>query len=107
MYAIFDRETGQLSFAVRIAPGFRDRWQKGVTLDPLPADLSTLPDGALWDDRVVGVRSGDHGHYRVFSDTADVEGSGFRSTGMIYGGTFDDFPPRSLREAAWMGITGP
>jgi hypothetical protein len=107
MYAIFDRETGQLSFALRIAPGFRGRWQEGVTLDPLPADLSTLPDGSLCDDRVVSVRSVDHSHYRVFSDTADVEGSGFRSTGLIYGGTFDDLPPPPPREAASMGVTGP
>lgn len=104
MYAIFDRETGRLTFALRIAPGFRGRWQKGVTLAPLPADLYTLPDGPAWPDRLVGVCLEDESHYRVFSYNADVRASGFRSTGLIYGGTFDDFPPRSFRELAWRGI---
>lgn len=107
MYAIFERDTGRLAFARRIAAGYQGRWQKGVTLAPLPADIYTLPEGPLWPDRVVGVCLEDRTHYRVFSYTADVRGSGFRSTGLIYGGTFDCFPPHSFRGVAPPGIAGP
>lgn len=106
MYAIFDRATGRLAFARRIAPGYQGCWQEGVTLAPLPTDLYVLPDGPAWPDRVVGVCLEDHSHYRVFAYNADVRGSGFRSTGLIYGGTFDDFPPQSFRKLAPAGITG-
>ncbi len=95
MYAIFEREAGCLTFARRIVPGYQGRWQKDVTLDALPADLYTLPDGPAWPDRVVGVCLENHSRYRVFSYHADVAGSGFRATGLTYGGTFDHFPPQA------------
>ncbi len=106
MFAIFDRQQGFLCFATRIADGFRGHWQDGVTLAPLPDDLYTLPCGPGWPDRIVGVSLDDHGLYRVFSYTDDVVGSGFRSTGLIYGGTFDRFPRRTQRKLGHHYLSG-
>jgi hypothetical protein len=102
VYAVFERERGHLSFAGAIAAGFRGRWQNGVTLAPLPPDLGTSPAGPACAERVVGVALDDHSHYRVFTDSGDLEGTGFRSTGLLFGGTFEIFPARSPAEHASM-----
>jgi hypothetical protein len=95
VYAIYERDRGLLSFAEAIVGGFRGCWQERVILAPLPSNLYTLPDGPWWPDRLVGVALDDGGRYRVFSYAADLEGSRYRSTGLIYGGTFEHFPPGS------------
>ncbi|MFO0954322.1 MAG: hypothetical protein U0835_24825 [Isosphaeraceae bacterium] len=95
MYAIFERELGRLTFAGAISPGFLGSWQPGVSLAPLPCDLYALPRGADWPERVVGVSLDDHSLYRVFSFASDMGDTCFRSTGLVYGGTFKQFPPGS------------
>ena len=92
MYAVFDRKAGHVTFVGRIPPGFRGRWQEGVTLAPTRA-----PDaghgGAHW---IVGVSLADRTHYRLFERATDLQGSGFRSTGLLYGGEFEDVPDDSV-----------
>lgn len=93
MYAIFDRETGHLCFSGTIADGFRGRWQPGVRLTPFPPALRDVADGPDRPQRVVGVSLSDRSRYRVFSNASELVGSGFRSTGLAYGGTFERYPP--------------
>jgi hypothetical protein len=92
MYAVYERIHDRISFAGRIAAGYRGQWQEGVRLAPLPRGLDGWPEGHGWPDRLVGVSVADASHYRVFTFTRDLEGSGFRSTGMSYGGVFETFP---------------
>jgi hypothetical protein len=92
MYAVFNRMRGQIAFAGAIAAGYRGAWREGVTLAALPRGLDAWPEGHGWPDRVVGVSVSDGSHYRVFVFATDLEGSGFRSTGLSYGGVFETFP---------------
>jgi hypothetical protein len=92
MYAVYERIHERISFAVRIAADYRGQWREGVTLAPLPFGLDRWPEGRGWPDRTVGVSVADASHYRVFTYASDLEGSGFRSTGMCYGGVFEMFP---------------
>lgn len=92
MYAVYERISDRIAFARTIAPGYRGQWQEGVTLAPLPSGLDGWPEGLGWPDRVVGVSLANASHYRVFTYTSDLQGSGFRSTGMTYGGLFETFP---------------
>jgi hypothetical protein len=92
MYAVFNRVNGQVTFAGAIAAGYRGQWREGVTLAPLPGGIDGWPERRGWPDRVVGVAVGDASLYRVFTYASDLEGSGFRSTGMSYGGVFATFP---------------
>ena len=92
MYAVYERMRERITFARRIAAGYRGQWREGVTLAPLPGGLDGWPEGRGWPDRTVGVSVADGSHYRVFTYASDLDGSGYRSTGMSYGGAFDIFP---------------
>ena len=92
MYAVYERMHERISFAGRIAAGYRGQWREGVTPAPLPRGLDGWPEGRGWPDRLVGVSVADGSLYRVFTYASDMEGSGFRSTGMSYGGVFETFP---------------
>jgi hypothetical protein len=92
MYAVYERMCGRITFAGRIAASFRGQWREGVTLAPLPRGLDGWPEGLGWPDRVVGVSAADASHFRVFAFASELEGSGFRSTGMSFGGVFETFP---------------
>ena len=92
MYAVYDRMRERITFAGKIAPGYRGHWRDGVTLAPLPHGLDRWPEGHGWPDRTVGVSVGDGNHYRVFTYASELAGSGYRSTGMSYGGAFEIFP---------------
>jgi hypothetical protein len=92
MYAVFAQSDRQIVFARVIAAGYRGQWREGVTLAPLPRNLDAWPEGHGWPDRTVGVSVSDTTRYRVFTYASDLEGSGFRSTGMAFGGVFETFP---------------
>jgi uncharacterized membrane protein YeaQ/YmgE (transglycosylase-associated protein family) len=92
LYAVFERMHDRITFAGRIASGYRGQWREDVTLAPLPRGLDGWPEGRGWPDRVVGVAVADANFYRVFTYLTDLEGSGFRSTGMSFGGVLETFP---------------
>jgi hypothetical protein len=92
MYAVFARNGRQIAFTQMIAAGYRGQWREGVTLAPLPRNLDVWPEGHGWPDRTVGVSVSDSTRYRVFTYASDLDGSGFRSTGMAFGGVFETFP---------------
>jgi hypothetical protein len=92
MYAVYERIHDRITFAATIAAGYRGQWREDVTLAPLPPGLDRWPEGRGWPDWTVGVSAADASHYRVFIYASDLEGSGFRSTGMSFGGVFRTFP---------------
>lgn len=92
MYAVYDRMRERITFACRIVAGYRGQWREGVTLAPLPDGLGGWPEGRGWPDGTVGVSVADGSYYRVFTYASDMEGSGFRPTGMSYGGVCETFP---------------
>jgi len=98
VYAIFESERGRLIFSETIEAGFSGRRQEGVTLAALPPCRRTLSAVSDRSDTMVGVSSDDCTCYRVFWAESDMEGSGFRPTGLSYGGTFTLFPLPPLGE---------
>jgi hypothetical protein len=92
MYAVLEKIHGTITFAGAIAAGYRGQLQEGVTLAPLPRGLDAWPEGHGWPDRLVGVCMANASLYRVFTYASDLEGSGFRSTGMSFGGVMATFP---------------
>lgn len=86
MHAVFDDETNSITFVRAIPRWFEGRYERHVTLDPLPEDLHLWPEGAARPEVVLCVARDDPKHYRIFKYGKDVDRTVFNPTGKNFGG---------------------
>jgi hypothetical protein len=84
MHAVFDDETNSITFVRSIPRWFQGRFERNVTLDPLPKDLQLWPPGAARPERVLCVARDDPKHYRLFKYGKDVDPNTFIPTGKTF-----------------------
>lgn len=85
-------KTTTFDFANEVPDRFTGPIKKDVTLDPIPDNLNDWPDGGEAPEAIVGESASQPGRYRVFKYRRDLVGSGFVSTGKLFGNLYMIYP---------------